>query len=258
MRSDSRSNTLYLGLVLTFIVFAGIACSLPGSSTDDSAVNIETAVASTLTAIALSELDDAPTASLTPDLETETLEPDMTPTEGATATATSTPPPSGLSYECDGTYQRAQFLDQGEDGRILIVENWEDGSWVEVWRHEESDPMLSQIEQEAGPSLFGECQYLIALPIRFSGSGANLALGFYRWNGETMEEVYFHEGVHGDWSKLGNIVSFQESVYLYNESNCCPCNRQFLEHTWDGDQFTQTGSLIEPTYEGDPPEYCQP
>jgi hypothetical protein len=163
-----------------------------------------------------------------------------------------------LSYECNGTYQRAQFLDQGEDGRILIVENWEDGIWVEVWRHEESDPMLSQIEQEAGPSLFGECQYLIALPIRFSGSGANLALGFYRWNGETMEEVYFHEGVHGDWSKLGNIVSFQESVYLYNESNCCPCNRQFLENTWDGDEFTQTGSLIEPTYEGDPPEYCQP
>jgi hypothetical protein len=237
-------------------LLASLACTLPGFSPNEETVNIETAVASTLTALALSETEDPQVPSATAVPETETAETAVTPIE--TATATPTPPPSGLSYECDGTYQRTQLIDQGEDGKILIVEQWVAGEWVEAWRHEEPDPMISQIDVEAKPYRFGECQYLVALPILFSGSGANLALGFYRWNGETMEEVYFHEGVHGDWSKTGNIITFQESVYLFGEANCCPCNRQFLEHTWDGETFLQTGSLLEPTYEGDPPEYCQP
>lgn len=258
MRSHIRSVRFPPSLVAVSLLLAGLACTLPGFSPDEGPQNIETAVASTLTAIALSETDvpSIPSATVFP--ETETPDPAVTPTETATVTATYTPPPSGLSYECDGTYQRTQLIDQGEDGKTLIVENWIEGEWVEAWRHEEPDPMTSQIEVEAGHYLFGDCQYLVALPILFTGSGANLALGFYRWNGVTMEEVYFHEGVHGDWSKLGDIVTFQESVYLYGEANCCPCNRQFLEHTWDGETFAQTGSLIEPTYEGDPPDHCQP
>ena len=255
---STRFAAIHPSLVVMFLLIATLACALPGSTPDEEPPNIETAVASTLTAIALSETDVPSLATATPDLITESPDIDLTPTVDVPPTPTFTPPPSGLSYECDGTYQRTQFIDQGEDGRILLVDNWEDGIWVEVWRHEEPDPMISQIEAEAAPYLFGNCQYLVALPIRFSGSGVNLALSFYRWNGVTMEEVYFHEGVHGDWSKLGNTISFQESVYLYNEANCCPCNRQYLEHTWDGEAFSQTGSLIEPTYEGEAPEYCQP
>lgn len=258
LRISIRSAFFLPSLVVMFLLIATLACALPGSTPDEEPINIETAVASTLTAIALSETDVPLLASATPDLVTESADIDVTPTVEVPPTPTFTPPPSGLSYECDGTYQRTQFIDQGEDGRILLVENWDDGIWVEVWRHEEPDPMISQIDAEAGPTLFGECQYLVALPIRFSGSGANLALSFYRWNGITMEEVYFHEGVHGDWSKLGVSITFLESLYLYNEANCCPCNRQYLEHSWDGEQFTQTGSLVEPTYEGEAPEYCQP
>lgn len=255
---STRLAVIHPALAVMSLLIVTLACALPGSTPDDEPLNIETAVASTLTAIAESETDVPSLVSATPDLVTESPDIDTSPTVEAPPTPTFTPPPSGLSYECDGTYQRTQFIDQSEDGRILLVDNWEDGIWVEVWRHEEPDPMISQIEVEAGPTLFGECQYLVALPIRFSGSGANLALGFYRWNGMTMEEVYFHDGVHGGWSKLGNTITFQESVYLYGEANCCPCNRQFLEHTWDGEAFSQTGSLIEPTYQGEAPEYCQP
>lgn len=258
MKSYNRSLNFLPSLVAVSLFLAGLTCTLPGFSPDEGPQNIETAVASTLTAIALSETDVPPIASSTADHGIETPELDLTPTKAATVTATFTPPPSGLSYECDGTYQRTQFVDQGEAGKILIIENWIEGEWVEAWRHEEPDPMISQIEAEAGPYPFGDCQYLVALPIRFSGSGANLALGFYRWNGMTMDEVYFHEGVHGDWNKMGDTITFQASVYLYGEANCCPCNRQYLEHTWDGEAFSQTGSLIEPTYEGDPPDYCQP
>lgn len=258
MRPDIRSLHFPATLVAFFLLLAILACTLPGFSTGEEKVNIETAVASTLTAIALPQTVDSSIPSATSFPEAATAETAVTPTETATATATHTPPPSGLSYECDGTYQRTQLIDQGEDGKIIIVEQWVGDEWVEAWRHEEPDPMISQIGVEAKPHRFGECQYLVALPILFSGSGANLALGFYRWNGETMVEVYFHEGIHGDWNKIGDTITFQESVYLFGEANCCPCNRQILEHTWGGETFTQTGSLIEPTYDGDPPEYCQP
>jgi hypothetical protein len=258
MRSHHHSTSRLPSLAVIFLFIATLACAFPDLSTDEDSETIETAVASTLTAIAISGTDVPPMITPTGDEESETPVPTSTQTQTATATATFTPPPSGLSYECDGTYQRTQYVDQGADGKVIIVENWHDGEWVEAWRHEEPDPMISQIEVEAAPFLFGDCQYLVVLPIRYSGSGANLVLAIYRWNGATMEEVYFHEGVHGDWSKLGNTITFIESVYLYDESNCCPCNRQTLEHTWDGEEFLQTGSLIEPTYEGDPPEYCQP
>lgn len=254
----NRSLITPASLVMIFLLSALLSCTLPGFTPDDETGKLETAVASTLTAMALSSTEVPQSTPIATDSDPETVEPNPTPTQEVTVTPTHTPPPSGLSYECDDTYQRTQLVDLGDEGKILIVENWDDAEWVEVWRHEESDPMISQIEADAGPHIFGECQYLVALPIRFSGSGANLALSFFRWNGVTMEQVYFHEGVHGDWSKVGSTITFQESVYLYGEANCCPCNRQFLEHTWDGEEFSQTGSLVEPTYEGDPPEYCQP
>jgi hypothetical protein len=211
-------------------------------------VNIETAVAETLTAIATSDL--APLETSTPELlPSATLDVTLTPTN--------TPPPDGSSLNCDGTYQRVDIIDEGIDGKTIFVENWNGSEWVEVWSLEGGDPMLQQIEDEAGLYNFGECQKLVIVPIRFSGSGAVLDLSVHKWTGVEMEQVYAHDGVHGDWSKLGNTITFHESVYLFNESNCCPCNTQYLEHTWDGTNFEQSGSLITPTYEGTPPAYCQ-
>ena len=89
-------------------------------------------------------------------------------------------------------------------------------------------------------------------------SGNSLQLTIYAWDGVGMVETYRHDGVHGDWAKLGDMITFEESLYLFDEPNCCPCNRQYLEHTWDGIGFQQTGSLILPTYEGEPPDHCQP
>lgn len=174
------------------------------------------------------------------------------------APPTATPPPGGVSFNCDGTYQRIRITDAGAGGKTLWLDNWVSGSWSNVWSFEGGDPMIRQIEDEAGYYEFGGCKKMIILPVRYSGSGAVLELTIYRWTGSGVSIVYSNDGVHGDWEKLGDLISFEESVYLYNEPNCCPCNRQVLEHTWDGSAFVQTGSTINPTYTGDPPDHCVP
>ncbi|MBN1266517.1 MAG: hypothetical protein JXA25_13555 [Anaerolineales bacterium] len=171
---------------------------------------------------------------------------------------TATPPPGGISLNCDGTYQRVRITDAGADGKTLWVDNWVSGSWSNVWSLEGGDAMIRQIEDEAGYYNFGTCKKLIIIPLRYSGSGAVLELEIYRWTGSGISNVYSHEGTHGEWSKLGDMITFEESIYLYGEPNCCPCNRQVLEHTWDGAAFVQTGSAINPTYTGDPPDHCVP
>jgi mycoredoxin len=118
--------------------------------------------------------------------------------------------------------------------------------------------MIRQIEEQAGYYPFGDCQQLVIVPIRYSGSGAVLELGIHEWNGAGLSQVYFNDGVHGTWSKAGDNIIFEESLYLYGEPNCCPCNRQTLQHTWDGEAFVQTGSAITPTYSGTPPPMCVP
>ncbi len=92
----------------------------------------------------------------------------------------------------------------------------------------------------------------------YSGSGAVLELAVYAWSGGGLIEVYRHEGVHGSWSAIGSIVRFEESIYLYGEPNCCPCNRQILEHAWNGSAFVQASSVVNPIYSGTPPAECAP
>jgi hypothetical protein len=174
------------------------------------------------------------------------------------AVPTSTPPPDGVSLNCDGTYQRFRLVDQGASGKTVSVDNWVSNSWVNVWNLSSGDPMTKQIEAEAGYYQFGGCQKLVIVPMRYAGSGAVLDLSIHVWNGNGLSQVYFNDGVHGDWTKVGDKILMEESLYLYGEPNCCPCNRQVLEHTWNGTAFLQTGSAINATYSGTPPAECSP
>jgi hypothetical protein len=243
-------------ICFSIVVLTSLACNLDEMMRDDESGELETSVAATLDAFSLGLTQEAPPMTVVPTTPIEFPTGTQQPT--AEPSPTFTPPPDGLSLNCDGTYQRVRLVDGGASGKTIFVDQWNGAGWDEVWSVEGGDPMNQQIEDTAGPYLFGDCQYLVIVPIRFSGSGAILELKIYIWNGSGMSEVYAHDGVHGDWQKLGDLITFEESVYLYDEPNCCPCNRQYLEHTWDGATFNQTGSLISPTYEGDPPDYCQP
>jgi hypothetical protein len=164
----------------------------------------------------------------------------------------------GLSLNCDGSSQRVRVEEGGAAGRTVAVDAWLAENWVTVWSVSGGDPMIQQIEAEAGPYRFGECRSLIIVPIRYSGSGADLRLEVYAWDGAGMRQVYSHAGTKGDWSKIGDSLMFTEARFLYGEPNCCPCAVQTTVHTWDGDRFTETSTTVEPTYAGAPPEYCRP
>jgi len=251
----TRSRIIFISFMTLLMV--SMACNLEDITGDDT-VELETAVAATLEAITASQTDEPGNATDIPQPPVETQFPTTHPTVTAMPSPTNTPPPEGLSLNCDGTYQRVRVVDGGAAGKTVFVDNWNGATWVEVWRVEGGDPMSQQIEDTAGYYLFGECTYLVIVPILYGGSGAVIELTIYAWDGVGMIDVYRHDGVHADWEKLGNMITFEESLYLFDEPNCCPCNRQYLEHTWDGTAFQQTGSLISPTYEGDPPDHCQP
>jgi len=173
-------------------------------------------------------------------------------------TVTPEPPAGSISLNCDGTYQRLRLTNGGASGKTISVDDWDGSGWVNVWNIAGGDPMIRQIEDQAGYYIFGGCQKLAIVPMRYSGSGAILELGIHVWNGAGLTRVYFNEGVHGTWSKVGDNIIFEQSLYLYGEPNCCPCNRQTLQYTWDGTTFNQTGSAITPTYSGTPPPICVP
>jgi hypothetical protein len=174
------------------------------------------------------------------------------------AAPTAPPPPEGVSLQCDGTYQRFRLTDSGAAGKTASVDSWNGMSWMNVWNWAGGDPMIKQIEDGAGLYSFGGCEQLVVIPERISGSGAILQLTIHRWNGAGLTEVFFIDGVHGSWTHTGDGFLFEESVYLFNEPNCCPCNRQILQYTWNGEGFDQTGSVVNPTYTGTPPPECTP
>lgn len=182
------------------------------------------------------------------------------PPGGAPPPATSAvpPPAGGVSFNCDGAYQRFRLEDGGASGKTAFVDSWNGTTWINVWSVAGGDPMIRQITDEAGLYSFGGCQQLVVVPLMYSGSGAVLELSVYAWAGGAMVEVYRHEGVHGGWSPVASSIRFEESIYLYGEPNCCPCNRQSLEHTWNGSAFVQTASVVNPTYSGTPPAECTP
>jgi eukaryotic-like serine/threonine-protein kinase len=183
------------------------------------------------------------------------LVPSITPTLAPTTPA---PPPGGVSMNCDGTYQRFRLEDKGSAGQTVYLEYWEGTKWITSWTYETGDPMTRHIEPEGlGFNDFGECRKLLILPVRYSGSGGNLELMVYAWNGTTLVAVLqVTDATQGTWSKQDQSVTVEYAVYLYGEPNCCPCNRQKDRYDWDGNMFVAVGSDTTPTYTGSAPAEC--
>jgi hypothetical protein len=194
----------------------------------------------------------APT--LTP---TITPSPTPTPTPTPTITPTPMPPAGGVSLNCDNTFQRIQISEAGSLGQTLTVDDWSGSAWESAWIIASGDPMQRQIEDSAGLYQFGGCEQLVVVPLRYTGSGAILELAVFKWNGSGLDQAYSHSGSHGSWEVDGDSLIFERSVYLYGESNCCPCNREVVRYRWTGDEFVELSTDLEPTYSGSPPPYCQ-
>jgi serine/threonine protein kinase len=171
---------------------------------------------------------------------------------------TPAPPPGGVSMNCDGTYQRFRLEDKGSAGQAVYLEYWEGTKWITSWTYETGDPMVRQVESEGlGFSDFGECRKLLIVPVRYSGSGGNLELMVYAWNGTTLVAVLqVTDATQGTWSKQDQSVTVEYAVYLYGEPNCCPCNRQTDRYDWDGNMFVAAESKTNPTYTGSAPAEC--
>jgi hypothetical protein len=226
-----------------------VPCGLDASCTDHSLIDVTVAAGSTTGGVDLCDWYGGPGSVPTPPGGLAAAPP-------PTATLTPGAPPGGVSLNCDGTYQRVRITDAGAAGKTAWVDSWTGMAWVNMWSYVGGDAMVRQIEDDAGAYQFLGCQRLVILPLRYTGSGANLELLVFVWVGATMNQVYQHSGVHGTWTKIGDTLTFEESIYLFGEPNCCPCNRQTLQHTWNGSAFLQTGISTSPTYPGTPPPEC--
>jgi hypothetical protein len=127
-----------------------------------------------------------------------------------TPLATETVAPGGISLNCDGSQQRVRVEDGGAAGRTAAVDTWLAGGWVNVWSLSGGDPMIQQIEPEAGPYRFGECRSLIVIPVRYSGSGADLRLG--RRRGASGLHALRHQGRLGEGGRYDSIQGGQVPV----------------------------------------------
>jgi len=115
--------------------------------------------------------------------------------------------------------------------------------------------MEKQFMEEAGFYDFGGCEKLVAIPIQYTGSGALLELALFKWTGSELVQVYYNNGPAGVWSIDNDKINFEKSVYLYGEANCCPCYRQIETQRWNGDEFIDPLTAMEPTFNsGERPE----
>jgi len=162
-------------------------------------------------------------------------------------TATATPPPGGISFNCDGMYQRVRLADSGATGKTISVDNWNGTTWVNVWNTSGGDPNLRQVTDDSGYYTFGECQKLLVVVFRYSNPQVTLELTIHRWNGAGLNQVYANAGDYGEWVKIDNRVQFKEASKLgtVNNGPLGPCEWMTLEHTWDGSAINQTGSNLE-------------
>ena len=213
-----------------------------------------TRVAGTLTAAAPAESETA-TQQPSP---TESVRPLGTESPGQSPTPTATAPNAGISLNCDETYQRVRLIDRGSEGRTLIVDEWTGSTWDTRWRYDGGDPNIRQLTDRAGAYSLGGCRQLLVVPLLYTGSGAVIELHVFEWTDEGAVEVHSDNGTHGDWQIVANQLRFERSLYLYDEPNCCPCNREVTEHEWNGSAFIEVETEIRPTYTGTPPPICQP
>jgi hypothetical protein len=149
--------------------------------------------------------------------------PDLPASISPPATPTATPPPDGISLNCDGT------------------------AWVNVWNMSSGDPNLKQLMDEAGYYEFLGCQNLVIVPFRHSNPQVFYELGVHVWNGAGLTQVYYNEGHYGEWEKIGDRIRFREASKLgtVNNGPLGSCEWVTLEHTWDGVDFIQTGSAVD-------------
>lgn len=238
------------GQLALFLILGGlVACApTPQPEPTDASPALATRVAGTLEVLTAQSPTDSPVPPTT------TPSPTSTPTG---VPASPTPPSGGVSLNCDGTYQRTR-LEPGPAGRTLYVDQWREGRWRQAWSYNAGDPQVRQVTERAGAYQFGECRRLIVVPILYRGSGAVLELHVFAWQDGDVREVYTDDGIQGAWEKDGERLVFREAVYLYDEPNCCPCNRRISVHVWDGTRFTRASQEDRPTYTGTPPAYCTP
>lgn len=228
-----------------------VPCGLSVSCTDHSPIQFTVTPGSTLSGIDICDWYGGPA-----DVPTPPGGLPATPTPAPTLTAT--PPPGGVSMGCDGVYQRFRVTDGGASGKTVSVDVWNGVTWVNVWNWFGGDPMIKQIQPEVGLYSFGTCETFVVVPEVYAGSGALLKLTIHRWNGAGLTQVFNLEGDQATWAHTGNGIRFEDSIFLYGEPHCCPCNRQVRQFTWNGSAFVQTASAVNPTYSGTPPPYCAP
>jgi len=161
---------------------------------------------------------------------------------------------------CDDTYQRFTLEDRGIEGRVARLDVWSQAGWVTVYTLEGGDPMERQIEPtQAGFVQFSNCRRVLAIPLIYTGSGANLELVLLGWNGsQVVELLHTQEKNKGSWWVEGDNIKVSCAVFLFNEPNCCPCNRETVTYTWKGDRFEETARVTTPVYQGTPPPDCVP
>jgi serine/threonine protein kinase len=206
--------------------------------------------------VAATEAGETPAPSA-PTL-TPAAPPTGTPPPSGTPAPTATIPPDGVSLNCDGTFQRLTVQDSGISGKTVTVDNLVGGVWQPAWAIHSGDPNSQQFEDTLGFYAFGGCQQLLVVPVRYSGSGADLNVVVYEWDGATMVEALNRGGTHGNWQVEGNTMQVTRSVYLYGEPNCCPCNTEYAWFRWLDGAFQEDGTFLEPTYDvNNPPAECQ-
>lgn len=248
-----RTGRRALLLCSATLITGTLACSpIAADGQTPRASTVQTRVAATLTGLA----PGSPTAPAAPSPTPSDAQAANTPTPDE-LDGTPTPPPGGLSLNCDGTYQRVQ-LESGPGGRTLVVDAWQGDRWREAWSFNAGDPQVQELEEEAGAYSFGGCEHLIVLPILFRGSGSVLELRVLRWDPGEAIELYVNDGLHASWQKQDDRLVFDEAIYLYDEPNCCPCNRRITVHRWNGTAFIEADQDVQPTYTGTPPAIWTP
>jgi|GEM_PF-2282485 len=265
-QSQGRKLTLAILLagvmaVIALLLFGGSAAAyfvlcptyfpnLPFCSRPKPVVSLTPTPRPSATPTFAEKLTETPSHAPTPTAIIKSTVPSVTPVPVS-------PGSDAVSLNCDDTYQRLRSDLGSAQGDQIWVDRWNGQTWVTAWNYAAGDPQVQHIEPEVGFYAFGPCQKLLVVPVRVTGSGAILDLSVYAWVSSTLEQVLSKEGVHGTWFQQNETLTFEESVYLYGEPNCCPCNRQFTHEVWDGAAFIQMDQHTEPTYSGTPPPECQ-